>query len=777
VGLRLVDLSERSVPAALIGMIFADYGAEVIRVEAPGGDELRQLDASAIWFRGQRSVTSGAGGLDEGQLRRLCESADVVIDTAQAWNASTFRYTAPFPACQVYCLLTATPYSADAIAAGARPAEPVYGELAEARWGFMYIQDTSHGGPGYLAWPHAAFGTAWLGLGGILSSLLRRESTGRGQVVTTSLFDGLATLNTQRWVGGGNPPLEPWPPYSSLNRLGDAVMIIALLECLDGKWVQINSGARGAANKLFAAVGRHDLIDPLYDADPGSAFRTKTEADSFWECLPQAFKQHTADEWVEILRPLDVSAMRVREPGEMLEHEQALAQGIAERHGNSFAFGVGAHFSATPGCAGFTVPAPGQDNSRYRECPSQPLAPSRIAYPVDRAKGPLGDITVLDLGLQIAGPFASRLLADHGARVIKVSERNAIVGRRVMGNALGINRGKESIVLDLKREEGKAILMKLVARADVVHHNMRSGAFERLGLSFEKLKEVNPNIIYCHSSGYGNCGPWRNLPAWGPLLDAVTGMYMRAGGKGNAPMHNATHVDYGGALNAVPMILAALLVNRRGGASQQLEVPQLAASMFAMSDARIVDGEIHETFAVDGQQRGHAPTNALYQTANGCIVLSCYSQREWTGAHAALGLMPQETFAQARGHLPAWRDEQDGLGAAIAALRTEEIAERWAHAGVASQEPAVVAPEMLRTEEFERLNLIVRYHHARAGGDVFEIGHLVRFSDSTFSHTHPFPRLGENTIALLHEIGLSESEISLILEKGIAIQADFRNAT
>ena len=96
-GIQAVDLSERSLAAALLGLALADYGATVTRIEPAGGDELRSLDASRVWFRGQESVTEGDGGCDDESLRALCERADVVIDTAQAWTAKAFRYSSPFP--------------------------------------------------------------------------------------------------------------------------------------------------------------------------------------------------------------------------------------------------------------------------------------------------------------------------------------------------------------------------------------------------------------------------------------------------------------------------------------------------------------------------------------------------------------------------------------------------------------------------------------------------------------------------------------------------------
>src|SRR5271155_1608710 len=295
-GLLVVDLSERSVASAMAGMIFADYGARVVRVESTGGDPIRGISGSAVWLRGPESVTEGEGGLSEPELTELCRSADVVIDTAQAWTAKSFKYRPPVPARQVYFLLTAEPSRAEDIEAGVRPAEPVYGELTEARYGFMYIQDGIRPPPIFIGLPHAAVGAAWLIVIGALGALYGRERTGRGQVVTASLADAVAILNNWRWVGGGDPPLQAWPDHSSFNRFGNSRMILAMLECSDG-WIQLNTGAKGAGNRFFKLLGRDDLVDPQTDINPMHTFPSQEVADEFWEFLYRTFKTRTVQEW------------------------------------------------------------------------------------------------------------------------------------------------------------------------------------------------------------------------------------------------------------------------------------------------------------------------------------------------------------------------------------------------------------------------------------------------------------------------------------------------
>jgi crotonobetainyl-CoA:carnitine CoA-transferase CaiB-like acyl-CoA transferase len=782
-GIRVVDLSERSVPAALLGLALADYGATVVRVEPTGGDELRCLDASRVWFRGQQSVTERSvaepidghdAGCDEESLRALCERADIVIDTAQAWVAKRFRYPAPYPAHQVVCVLTAMPIPAADVVAGRVPAAPVYGELAEAQWGFMYVQDGHREAPIYLGWPHAAFGTSWIALSGVLAALWRRLRNGRGQVVTTSLLDGLAALNTQRWVGGGDPPLEPWPAHSSLTRMGDSTMIIALVQCADGEWIQFNSGARGATNRMFEVIGRADLVHPSYEL-PDAPFVSREVADEFWDALPGIFQQRTAQEWVDLLQPLDISVMPVRAPGAILETDHARRQGLVQVSGGDVQFGIGARFSRTPAAVEGDAPAPGAHNEQFRHLrplprAEAPAAPAAVDGPAE-VGGPLAGLTVLDLGVHIAGPFTSRLLADLGARVVKVDAEDATVGRTFRGSSVGINRGKRNLVVDLKTHDGQQVLLDLAAQADVVHQNLRNGVMERLGLGARQLLAANPRLVFCQSSGYGNEGPWADLPAWGPLIDATAGMLTRTGGHGRPPMHYATHVDYGGALSTAPHILEALVERERSGSGQAVEHPQLASAMWAMSDAHVLDGVVHETFPLDPEQLGHSATNALYRTADGWITLSCFSEREWRAAVETMGVACSSSYAAVRARRVDKGPEYALLAAAFADRATTDALRMLGAAGVPAAEPTALPAEALDEHGFDALGLVVHYEDPRVGY-MFEIGPMVRFSETpTTPHRRPTAALGQHSREILAEFGFAPERIDALVESGVVVQA------
>jgi crotonobetainyl-CoA:carnitine CoA-transferase CaiB-like acyl-CoA transferase len=765
-GLSVVDLSERSPAAVIAGMLLADYGARVVRVEPPGGDPIRALKATQVWLRGQESVTEG-DGLGDAQLLELCRSADIVIDTAQAWTGKAFSYRPPVPEQQVYCLLTAEPERAEEIAAGLRPTADVYGELAEAKYGFMYMQDGVRDGPKFNALPHAVLGGAWLIELGVLAALYGRLTTGRGQVVTTSFADAVAIVNNWRWLGGGEPPLVPWPHQSTYTRMGNSRFILGMFECADRRWIQITVGSKGAPNRFFKLLGREDLVDPAADLDLYSQF-TAEEAEEVWEFLPRMMKTKTAEEWWHELTAIDVPAMPVLVPGEPLLLEQTLEQGLSYRRGDRYEYGLAARFDRTPGQVGSPACEPGASNAEYADAPLRSAPPAGEAGEPGSGRGPLDGLTVIDCGAIIAGPFGMRLIAELGARVIKV-ESPARVGPPPADHAIGWNRGKESIALDLKSDGGRQIFLELVERADVFSHNQRFGVMERLGLGAGTLCELNQRLVYCHCSGYGNHGQWASWPVFGTMCDSVAGTFGKTGGVGNPPLHYVSCADFGGALNSAPLVLAALIERERSGRGQFVEIPLLGAPMLWLSDCYVQDGSVVQTFELDRDQRGHAPTNALYRTRDGWLALACYAEREWAAAHAALGVEPEESYSVARCRAFQRRDDSRPLALALSELDTSDGLARLRASGVPCAEPQFMLAEMVLDSDLHRLGPITQYTHPLRG-EVFEVGRPLRMSDWPDDLTSPGPEPGQHTRALLAELGYTEDEIERLLEEGVAVE-------
>jgi crotonobetainyl-CoA:carnitine CoA-transferase CaiB-like acyl-CoA transferase len=323
--------------------------------------------------------------------------------------------------------------------------------------------------------------------------------------------------------------------------------------------------------------------------------------------------------------------------------------------------------------------------------------------------------------------------------------------------------------VDLKSAEGRRIAHDLARRADVVHHNLRAGAMERLGVGWEDLRALNPRLIFCHSSGYGNDGPWSKLPTFEPLHSALTGMLVRTGGEGNPPDHYLTHMDYGCGLTSCAMVLAALVERERSGVGQYLEVPQTGAGLFAMSDVYGTAERKIETFPLDREQRGHSPANALYRTADGWVVVGCYSEREWTGLRRALGLDAADWpgFAEARNQPLDASPTAAIIGAATLELSTASALRRLRAEDVPAASPAPFTPaEIIAEPTMRSRGVIVTEDHFDAG-EVAEVGHTVRFGNASRWNLRPAPVTGQHSIAILRELGRNDAEIARLIERKV----------
>jgi crotonobetainyl-CoA:carnitine CoA-transferase CaiB-like acyl-CoA transferase len=768
-GFRIVDISERSVAAAVAGMLFADLGAEVIRVEPPGGDPIRALNGTDVWFRGQKSVTVGPEQVKDGSWLALRRSADVVITTEQPWSAKPSGLLDDFgeDPRQILTVLTAFPRLPDEVPG--HSLQPVYGELAEAVYGWPFFQDSQREGPIHPAWPHASFGTAWLLQIATLAALFDRERSGQGQTVTLSLVDGMAILGTLRWVDGSEKVLSGLRVRSFIgskwgsNRKG----IVYMFECSDGGYVSVHTGARGAFQRMMIAMDRLDLV-----VDETSSLDLPQDvATEMWEYLTRTFKTQPVDHWVKMLSDADVCCMPVLQPGEALWLEQIEANGMVDvAPDGTRQLGKVGKFSRTPMVVGRGVPKPGEHSADILGN-AKPLQwkPTKPVRPVSTDRiGPLDGVTVLDFGFFLAGPFSPRVLADLGARVIKVEEVNGDPLRRGTANFLPPHRGKEDIAIDMKSETGRAVAYELVKRADVVHHNLRVGSLPRLGLEYETLRAINPGLVYMHSTGYGNDGPWSSYPTLEPLHSAVTGLLTRTAGPGNPPEYYLTHMDYGCALTSTLCVIAALIERERSGLGQYVEVPQTVAGLYAMSDVHGTRDRLLQCFAVDHEQRGHAPSNAMYQTRDGWMLISCYCDEEWQGVKRALALPAAvwPSYGAVRNESLDKSHAGRLIERAMASLDSAEAMRRLLTEGVPHAPLVPVSIQQATGDPSLRERHVVIPERHPEMGDIVEVGHTMRFSLAKRINAKPAPALGEDTVRILEELGKSTAEIAELLASG-----------
>ncbi len=261
----------------------------------------------------------------------------------------------------------------------------------------------------------------------------------------------------------------------------------------------------------------------------------------------------------------------------------------------------------------------------------------------DGASGPLSGVRVLDLSAYIAGPYGCTLLADQGAEVIKVEPPTGDNLRKYPSTLeaesrafLGVNRSKRGVVLDLKQPDQRAVLMRLVREADVLVHNFRPDVPPRLGIDFDSLQRLNPRLVYCAVTGYGETGPLRDKAGYDQVLQTMTGMCAMQGKPGGAPeILYGSVVDYYAAALVAAGVSSALYERERSGEGQYVGV-SLLRSALTMQSARMIWAE-GEPEAVGRDMRSGGVTG-IHPTADGWLYISANTPHFWQALCEKTGL-------------------------------------------------------------------------------------------------------------------------------------------
>lgn len=263
------------------------------------------------------------------------------------------------------------------------------------------------------------------------------------------------------------------------------------------------------------------------------------------------------------------------------------------------------------------------------------------------AAGPLSGVRVLDLSAYIAGPYGCTLLADQGADVLKIEPPDGDNLRKYPSTLqaesrafLGVNRSKQGMTLDLKQPKGFAMLLKLVREADVLVHNFRPSVPKRLGISYDQLSFINPRLIYCAVTGYGETGPMKDKAGYDQVLQTMTGMCALQGKRGGAPeIIYGSVVDYYAAALLAAGVSSALYERERSGLGQFVGV-SLLRSALTMQSARMIWAE-GESLDIGRDMRSGGVTG-IHPTREGHIYISANTPRFWKALCEKTGLQMLE---------------------------------------------------------------------------------------------------------------------------------------
>ncbi len=390
--------------------------------------------------------------------------------------------------------------------------------------------------------------------------------------------------------------------------------------------------------------------------------------------------------------------------------------------------------------------------------------------------GPLTGIKVVDLTSMLSGPWATTIMADQGADVIKVEPPVKGDHVRSLGNQRGgmssmflnINRNKRSITVNLKDKAGVALARELAKDADVVIQNFRPGVVERLGVGFEDISAINPDIIYMSLSGFGESGPWRDKPVYDPVIQAVSGLTtIQAGGDQERPRLVRTVLpDKFSAMAACQAMTAALLHKARTGEGQHVRMSMLDA---VLSFLWASDFGAQTYPDLDVSNQGAASfIDLIYETADGYMTVSTMSDKEWQAFCAAMER--PDLGADARFATPALRDQNvdDRLRVIQECLKhsttDENLAKLEAH-GVPCA-PALTRSQVVNHPQVVNNQVLFESDHP-AAGRLRQARNAARFAASPAEHRMGAPELGEHTTEILEELGKSQADIASLLEAGV----------
>jgi crotonobetainyl-CoA:carnitine CoA-transferase CaiB-like acyl-CoA transferase len=383
-------------------------------------------------------------------------------------------------------------------------------------------------------------------------------------------------------------------------------------------------------------------------------------------------------------------------------------------------------------------------------------------------RGPLADLTVLDLTSTFLGPYCALLLAQMGARVIKVEPPEGDIIRYVaderhsgLGPAfLNFNRGKESVVLDLASPAGRAALDRLLDGADVFLHNMRPGAMRKLGIDAETVLARNPRIVYCHAVGYGSGGPYRDEPAYDDVVQGVSGLASVQAGSGEPQYVRTQVVDKTVGVMALAAILAALHERSVSGEGQAVEVPMFESMatflLMEQQGQRVYAGRVGGT----GYARTASPYRKPYRTADGTISVLLYTDGQWRTFFRLIDrpdLADDPELQSIRGRTRRIDELYALVETELAKRTTAEWIELLRAHAIPSM-PVNTIEDLFADEHLAAVGLFEDVDHPTEG-PLLQTRLPWIFARSAAAQLPGAPALGEHTAAVLRAAGLDDDAI------------------
>ena len=792
-GIRVVDFGHY-IAGPLTGMLLADQGAEVIKVDRPGKPDY-DTPANGVFNRGKQRITLDLKSADDLVTTvKLIRSADVVIENfrpgvMQRLGLGAEEMTALNPGL-VYLSLPG--FASTDERASIRAYE---GIISAAIGQYTDLQSRRADlPPVYTPMPLGSTYGAIHGAIAVTLALYAREESGRGDVIEVSLvgaaMSAMAVIMldvADKPARYGSPsqadqkalqkqPSSAGSPFSGTFRAGD------------GQWLYIiaaghsrNSRSLVKALEVYDDLIAEGMVDvPVYENlhltnnIPDSSHLSREWNLIAREKIEDVLASEPAQHWVDVLTAAGVPCTIQRTAQEWLhksETEEAALTVVVDDpdYGSMRQLGVQTWLSKTPDeCA---IPRP----SRPFVGDVEPKSNGDIAASPERPI--LKGIRVLDLSNVLAGPASARTLAEYGAEVIKIDPPDPYFGPRISSwFPLEVSPGKRSAILNLKDEAGRAAFMKLVETADVIVHNFRPGVAQNLGIDYDAVKRRKPDIVYLNLTAFNGPrpGPWMNRPGFDPLLQGSTGIQMRYAGEGNRPiLHGwASCIDYITGYSATYGAVLALLKRRRSGVldggdfvtTSLAQGGQLVQAPFMFACEAGCSGD-----EPSGQDAvGEHALHRMYRARDGWVFLGGLAHemdklRRVTG----LGQVPDEGAGEflegviKKRDVAHWVKAFNAVGLAGHRIDSlEDIREMFLHE---------VCDDLLDAWDDERSISIVRFTNHPVGSAVdLAPPAYVRLKNAPIQLLYACPKQGTHTREILGELGYDDGYVDDLIAQGIA---------
>ena len=393
---------------------------------------------------------------------------------------------------------------------------------------------------------------------------------------------------------------------------------------------------------------------------------------------------------------------------------------------------------------------------------------------VNYARGPLSGITVLDLTQFLSGPFCTMIMADLGADILKIErpDRPRASGPYLHGERiydLSVNRSKKSMTLNLKSDAGKDIFKKLLISSDVVIENFKPRTMERMGLGYEELKKIKPNLIYAAISGFGYTGPYKNRGALDMVIQGMSGLMSLTGEPNGRPTRCGTSAsDIFSGIYMFGAVASALYEREKTGKGQFIDVAMLDSTFSCLENAVINTCIFNKNPERVGNS--HQPTSVpfqTFQTSDGEIIITCSRDSAFYSLCRAMGrpdMIQDERFAKAEARRLNKELLEDEITRFTSTRTLDECEETLNQFGVPNGRINTLTM-ICKDPQIAARDMIVKVEHPVAG--TYQMaGSPLKFSSLTEAHYEPAPTLGQHTREILSErLNMTDTEIEALLKE------------